>query len=159
MSSSSSTLNAMLIAVVIVATLYLAHEVLIPIALACILSFMLAPPVRILQNHRVPRGLAVAAVVLLAFFVIFVLGSIMARQVSRLAKDLPRYESTISTKIERLQGFGTGGTLERAQQVLEDLSKQIGRAKTLPRNNSPKRNRGHPFRSRCGNLRALYCTS
>src|SRR6185437_9468960 len=125
-SSSSSTLNAMLMSVIVVATLYFAREVLLPIALACILSFMLAPPVRILQNHRVPRGLAVAAVVLLAFFVFFMLGSIMARQVSRLAKDLPRYESTISAKIERLQGFGTGGTLERAQQVLGDLSKQIG---------------------------------
>lgn len=68
MSSSSSTLNAMLITVIIVATLYFAHEVLLPIALACILSFMLAPPVRMLQNHRVPRGLAVAVVVLLAFF-------------------------------------------------------------------------------------------
>jgi predicted PurR-regulated permease PerM len=125
-SSSSSTLNAMLMSVIVVASLYFAREVLLPIALACILSFMLAPPVRILQNHKVPRGLAVAAVVLLAFFVIFMLGSIMARQVSRLAKDLPRYESTISAKIERLQGFGTGGTLERAQQVLADLSKQIG---------------------------------
>jgi predicted PurR-regulated permease PerM len=125
-SSSSSALNAMLIAVIIVATLYLAREVLLPIALACILSFMLAPPVRMLQNRRVPRGLAVAAVVLLAFFVIFMLGSIMARQVGHLAKDLPRYEATISTKIERLQGFGTGGTLERAQQVLVDLSKQLG---------------------------------
>jgi predicted PurR-regulated permease PerM len=116
----------MLIAVIVVATLYFAREVLLPIALACILSFMLAPPVRTLQNHKVPRGLAVAAVVLLAFFVIFMLGSIMAHQVSHLAKDLPRYESTISAKIERLQGFGTGGTLERAQQVLEDLSKQLG---------------------------------
>jgi predicted PurR-regulated permease PerM len=125
-SSSSSTLNSMLIAVIVVATLYFAREVLLPIALACILSFMLAPPVRTLQNHKVPRGLAVAAVVLLAFFVIFMLGSMMAHQVSHLAKDLPRYESTISAKIERLQGFGTGGTLERAQQVLEDLSKQLG---------------------------------
>jgi predicted PurR-regulated permease PerM len=116
----------MLIAVIIVATLYFGREVLLPIALACILSFMLAPPVRTLQHHRVPRGVAVAAVVLLAFFVIFMLGSIMAREVSRLAKDLPRYESTISTKIERLQGFGSSGTLERAQQVLEDLSKQLG---------------------------------
>lgn len=126
MSSSSSTLNAMLMAVIVVASLYFAREVLLPIALACILSFMLAPPVRILQNRKVPRGLAVAAVVLLAFFVIFMLGSIMARQVNRLAKDLPRYELTISAKIERLQGFGTGGTLERAQQVLGDLSKQLG---------------------------------
>ena len=57
MSSSSSTLNAMLMAVIIVATLYLAREVLLPIALACILSFMLAPPVRMLHNRRVPRGL------------------------------------------------------------------------------------------------------
>jgi predicted PurR-regulated permease PerM len=131
-SSSSSTLNAMLMAVIIVATLYLAREVLLPIALACILSFMLAPPVRMLHNRRVPRGLAVATVVLLAFFVIFMLGGIMARQVRHLAKDLPRYESTISAKIERLQGFGTGGTLERAQQVLEDLSKQLGGGEQKP---------------------------
>jgi predicted PurR-regulated permease PerM len=130
--STSSTLNSMLIAVVIVATLYFAREVLLPIALACILSFMLAPPVRMLQNHRVPRGLAVAGVVLLAFFVIFMLGSTMARQVSRLAKDLPRYEATISTKIQRLQDVGTGGTLERAQQVLEDLSKQLGSGEQKP---------------------------
>jgi predicted PurR-regulated permease PerM len=124
--TSSSTLNAMLITVIIVATLSLAREVLLPIALACILSFMLAPPVRMLQNRRVPRGLAVAAVVLLAFFAIFMLGSFMARQVSRLAKDLPRYEATISAKIDRLQDVSTGGTLERAQQVLQDLSKQLG---------------------------------
>ena len=130
--NSSSTLNGMLIAVVIVATLFLAREVLLPIALACILSFMLAPPVRMLQNHRVPRGLAVAAVVLLAFFLIFMLGGIMARQVSHLARNLPRYESTISAKIERLQGFGSGGTLERAQQVLEDLSKQLGAGQQKP---------------------------
>jgi hypothetical protein len=39
----SPTLNAMLIDVIIVATMYFAHEVLIPVALAGILSFMLAP--------------------------------------------------------------------------------------------------------------------
>jgi len=131
-SSSSSTLNSMLIAVIIVATLYVARDVLLPIALACILSFMLAPPVRMLQNRRVPRGLAVAVVVLLAFWMIFMLGSIMARQVSRLARDLPRYETTISTKIGRLQDVETGGTLQRAQRVLEDLSRQLGGGEQKP---------------------------
>jgi len=138
-SSSSSTLNAMLMTVIIVATLYLAREVLLPISLACILSFMLAPPVRTLQNHRVPRGLAVAAVVLMAFFVVFALGGIMARQVNRLAKDLPRYEATIRAKIERLQGFGSGGTLERAEQVLEDLRKQLGSREQKPIQEQPLR--------------------
>src|SRR5215472_4753028 len=57
--SSSSTLNTILISVIVVALLYLAREVLIPIVLAWILSFMLEPPVRILQNLRLPWGLHV----------------------------------------------------------------------------------------------------
>jgi predicted PurR-regulated permease PerM len=46
--------------VIVIATLYFAREVLIPVALACILSFMLAPPVRMLQNLWFSRGLAVS---------------------------------------------------------------------------------------------------
>jgi predicted PurR-regulated permease PerM len=64
--NSSSTLNKMLISVIIIAALFVAREVVIPIALACILSFMLAPPARMLQNLRVPRALSVIAVVLVA---------------------------------------------------------------------------------------------
>src|ERR1700727_220427 len=52
----SSTLNAMLIGVIIIAAMYFAREVLIPVALAGILSFMLAPLVRLLQKIRLPRA-------------------------------------------------------------------------------------------------------
>ena len=94
----------MLIWVIVIATLFFAREVVIPFALAGILSFMLAPPVRMLQNLRVPRGLAVVAVVLLAFAVIFALGSVMARQLTQLAGDLPHYQATISSKIQPRSG-------------------------------------------------------
>jgi len=127
---SSSTLNTLIISVIVIAALFLAREVLIPIALAGILSFMLAPPVRALQKLHMPRGLAVLVVVLVAFALIFALGSVMARQVTQLANDLPSYQATISTKIEGLRGTGGGGTLQRAQQVLEDLGKQIGTSDT-----------------------------
>ena len=60
MNQSSSTLNAILIAVIIVATLYVAREVLLPISLACILSFMLAPPVRMLSSRPDGRDRSVA---------------------------------------------------------------------------------------------------
>jgi predicted PurR-regulated permease PerM len=116
----------LLVSVIIIAALFLAREVLIPIALAGILSFMLAPPVRRLQRLHLPRGLAVVVVVLVAFAVIFALGSVMARQVNELAKDLPSYEATIDAKIEGMRGAGGSGTLQRAQQVLEDLGKKIG---------------------------------
>jgi predicted PurR-regulated permease PerM len=125
-------LLTLLILVIVVASLFLAREVLLPVTLAGILSFMLAPPVRMLQHLRLPRGLAVVSVVLLAFAAIFALGTVMARQVTQLAGDLPRYQATISTKIQRLSGSGEGGTagtLKRAEEVIEDLGKEISKGR------------------------------
>ena len=131
MNSYSSVLNTLLITVVIVACLFFAREVFIPITLACILSFMLAPVVRMLQKLHLPRGVAVVIVALLAFAAIFALGTLMAREVTQLAGDLPRYQATISAKIQRFSGSGEGGaagTLKRAEEVIEDLNKEISKA-------------------------------
>ncbi len=62
------------VAAIIVGTLYFGREVFVPVALAILLSFVLAPLVRMLQRWHVPRGLAVVGVVLLAFVSIFALG-------------------------------------------------------------------------------------
>ena len=127
MNSTSSTLNALLIGVIVVAIMYFARDVLIPLALAGILSFMLAPPVRALQRLRLPRSLAVMIVVLIAFAAISGLGRVLATQVASLADDLPKYQETISKKIDSLRGAGGGGgeALERAKIVLQQLDKQI----------------------------------
>jgi predicted PurR-regulated permease PerM len=109
--SQSSTLNTILISVVVVATLCLARDVLMPIALAWILSFMLEPPVRILQNLRVPWGphvprwSAVVVIVLVVFGAIFALGGIMAHQVTQLAGHLSDYQVMASAKIQKLEAL------------------------------------------------------
>src|ERR1700677_2646389 len=122
----SSTLNAMLIAVIIVAAMYFAREVLIPVALAGILSFMLAPLVRLLQKIRLPLLISVLIVVGLAFAAIFALGRTLVAQVERLAQDLPTYQSTIEKKIEVIRGADARtGTLERARVVLSQLNKEL----------------------------------
>ena len=126
MSSTSSTLNALLIGVIVVAIMFVGREVLIPLALSGILSFMLAPPVMALQRLRLPRPLAVMIVVLIAFGAVFALGRVLANQVTDLAQDLPKYQQTISKKIESLRSGGGGGaTLERAQVVLRQLDREI----------------------------------
>ncbi len=127
MSSTSPTLNALLIGVILVAIMYFGRDVLIPLALSGILSFMLAPLVTALQRLRMPRPLAVMVVVLIAFTAIFALGRLLATQVTGLAEDLPKYQETISKKIEGLRSGGGGGgaTLERAQIVLRQLDKEI----------------------------------
>jgi predicted PurR-regulated permease PerM len=121
-----STLTTILIAVVVITALYFGREVLVPIALAVLLSFVLAPLVRVLQGWHFPRGVAVVVVGLFAFAAIFGLGALMVSQVNQLAGDLPGYQSTLRDKIQGLRGAAGGaGTLERASEVLQNLSKEI----------------------------------
>jgi predicted PurR-regulated permease PerM len=90
-----------LLAVLIIATLYFGREIFVPISLAILLSFVLAPLVGLLQRMRVPRGLAVVGVVILAFGLIFATGSLLAAQLTELAGDLPRYQTTITKRSSR----------------------------------------------------------
>jgi len=110
--------------------LYFGREIIIPIALAILLSFVLAPLVGLLQRVRIPRGLAVVSVVIIAFALIFAMGSLLATQLTQLAGDLPRYQSTISEKIQSFRDTTAGrGTLERASGMLKDLSKELDKPK------------------------------
>jgi predicted PurR-regulated permease PerM len=128
--STVGTVALAIVAVIIVTALYVGREIFVPVALAILLSFVLAAPVQLLQRLRVPRGVAVVGVVLLAFAIIFALGSLIATQLNRLAGDLPRYQSTIQSKIQSVRGI-TGGssTLERAAGMLQDLGKELDKPK------------------------------
>src|SRR6201982_870784 len=133
-----SALVTVLLAVVVVSALYFGREVLVPIALAILLSFVLAPLVRLLQAWYVPRVLAVMFAVAVAFVAIFALGGLMIAQVNQLAKNLPYYESTLRDKIQSLRGAAAGtGTLERASEVLHDLSSELDRPNRAPPSTGP----------------------
>src|SRR5580700_3454104 len=125
-----ASVTTILAGVVIVAALYFGREVLVPIALAVLLSFILSPCVRFLQRAHLPRVVAVIVVGAVAFSAIFGLGTLMVSQVNGLAGDLPRYQTTLAAKIDSLRGVTAGsGTLERASAVLHDLSQEIDKPK------------------------------
>jgi predicted PurR-regulated permease PerM len=125
-----SAVATAILAVIIIAMLYFGREIFVPIALAILLSFVLAPVVVTLQRIHVPRGLAVVSVAILAFVLIFAMGSLLATQLTQLAGDLPRYQSTISEKIQSFRDTKAGrGTLERASDMLKDLGKEIDKPK------------------------------
>ena len=131
-----SAVTAVILGFVIIACLYFGREVLVPIALAVLMSFLLAPPVRLLQGWRVPRGLAVIVVVAVSFAAIFGLGGLMVAEVNQLASDLPRYQSTLSEKIQSLRGAtAVTGTLERASEVLQELKSDLN----MPKRGAPTR--------------------
>jgi predicted PurR-regulated permease PerM len=118
--------------------LYFGRDIFVPVALAILLSFVLAPLVGLLQRIHAPRALAVVSVVILAFSLIFAMGSLLATQLTQLAGDLPRYQSTISEKIQSFRDTKAGrGTLERASDMLKDLSKELDRPKDAPSARAP----------------------
>jgi predicted PurR-regulated permease PerM len=125
-----SAVACSILAALFIGALYFGREIFVPIALAILLSFVLGPPVGLLQRARVPRGLAVVGVVFLAFSVIFGLGTLIANQLSQLAGDLPVYQSTMREKIKSVRGVtASSGTLERAADMLQELSRELDRPK------------------------------
>jgi predicted PurR-regulated permease PerM len=91
------------VAVVVVAGLYLGRSVLIPITLAMLLSFLLAPLVNLLRRLYIGRVLSVLVSVLLALTIILAIGGLIGTQLAALAEEVPRYALTIQQKIDTIQ--------------------------------------------------------
>src|ERR1700751_3156311 len=126
--ASPGATGTVVIGAIVVAALYFGREVLVPIALAFLLSFVLAPLVRLLRRLRAGRAPSVLIAVLLAFLVIPGIGTLIGSQVAELAGNLALYESTITRKIEALQSEATGsGIIGRASSMLGDLKKEMTR--------------------------------
>jgi predicted PurR-regulated permease PerM len=130
LTSLLSAVACALLAALLIGALYFGREIFVPIALAILLSFVLAPLVGLLQRARVPRAFSVVSVVVLAFMVIFGLGTLIANQLSQLAGDLPVYQSTMREKIKSVRGAtASSGTLERAADMLQELSRELDKPK------------------------------
>ena len=124
--SRTATLQGLLIATIVIAGLYVGREVLLPLALAILLSFVLTPPLLLLRRLKVPRIFAVGIVVTAAFAIIFGLGWMMSREATNLAAALPSYRATLSEKIQSLrQSTSESKVLESAGDVLSQLQQQL----------------------------------
>ena len=113
--------------VLVVVVLYWAQAVLVPIALAILLTFVMSPPVTWLQRWvgRIPSVLAMVALV---FSVLGIAGWGLARQMDHLAEDLPRYRANILAKIADVRGAGKGGSVEKLQDTIEDIKTDLGKS-------------------------------
>jgi predicted PurR-regulated permease PerM/CheY-like chemotaxis protein len=118
---------------VVIGALYIGQDILIPLALAILLSFMLAPIVIRLRRWGLGRIPSVLAVVLLLFITLLGLGSIVASQAVHLADNLPRYEWNLRAKIRDLRiAVPSGGVVERTSDMLRDLGEELQEATKGP---------------------------
>jgi len=104
----------------IVASMYWARPVLIPVALAMLLTFLLSPVDSALQRLGVGRAVSVALLAMIAFSLIGVIGWAISLQVKEFAHNLPSYQGNIKKRIEELQ-VGQGTTLDKVRVEFEQL--------------------------------------
>jgi predicted PurR-regulated permease PerM len=125
---AGSPVELAVVGFIIVVALYFGQAILVPLALAVILAFILALPVRALRRVGVPNAPAVLLVVIFAFSVIFGVGALITQQVGSLAEQIPRYQLTLKDKVKALKSFaagGGGGAIERAGETLKDLQDEL----------------------------------
>ncbi|WP_339908295.1 AI-2E family transporter, partial [Symmachiella dynata] len=114
----------LLILAFVIAALYLAKEILLPLSLAILLSFVLTPLVSRLERLRLGRIPSVIIVCAIAFSAIGGAGWLATNQLIELSTRLPDYKDNLIDKIHNLQN-GTGEKLEKAKQALEDIGTEL----------------------------------
>lgn len=124
--------------VLVVAVLYWAQAIVVPIALAGLITFVLSPAVTLLQRW-LGRVLAVLVVVALMFSGLGVATWFAARQVAGLAAELPRYRENIREKINDVRRAGRNGSVEEVQKTLEEIEAQLTQPDEGARRNAPSR--------------------
>jgi predicted PurR-regulated permease PerM len=123
-SRTLSQLLAVTVTIVVVTLLYLAKTVILPLALAILLTFVLAPVVTCLERIRLPRIVAIPIVLLAAGAALGAVGWTVFVQLVEVTNDLPAYTTNIQNKIQSLNQSKTT-SFARAQEELKTLSEQI----------------------------------
>jgi predicted PurR-regulated permease PerM len=116
-------LTSTITAVVVVCGLYFGREVLIPITLAVLLSFLLAPLVSVLRRLHFGQLPSIFVAVLVALVSLLAVGTLIAAQVAQLASSLPQYQAAIELKIETVQEK----TIGRADALLTRAAGTLAR--------------------------------
>ena len=111
--------------VLIIASLYWAQAVLIPIAVSILLTFLLTPVADSLERLGLGRVFSVILIVILAFSFLAAVGWIVTLQLTSVANELPTYRKNIEQKIADIRGAGKGGALEKVQKTAEEVKKEL----------------------------------
>ena len=114
----------------VIAILYFARDIIVPITLAVLLSFLLSPVVRALRRLRLSRVATVTLTSVVTFLVILGFVAVIVREVSSLARDLPEYRSNLEAKVHSLPELVPGAVFPRVTDMLSELRNELARSET-----------------------------
>ena len=121
-------LSGTVVGLVIVLGLHWGRPVLIPIALAVLLTFLLNPIVRTLQRRGLGRVLSVMVAVWTSGIVLMCVGWMLTRQVTSMLAELPQNTGRIIAKVKTLRELGSGPFADQFGKMIEEISQEFQRS-------------------------------
>lgn len=118
------TLLTAVVAILTIATLYFAREILIPIAIAVLLAFVLAPLAQLVERAHLGRVFSSVLVVFLAIAAVVILGWTVTKQLTTVVEQIPDYQQNISDKIDLLRG-APAQALGKAANTMNELKDRL----------------------------------
>ncbi|WP_159916178.1 AI-2E family transporter [Pantoea sp. 18069] len=119
-------LIGLLIAALVISGLFFGRELLVPLALALLLGFLLDPAVSRLKRWGLSRMAATLLVVTITLGALGGMGAYLGNQVSQLSADLPTYQNTIRTKLRDLRKFASGPSVwDGARKTYDTVEREI----------------------------------
>ena len=113
-----------LFALALLAAVYVAAEIVLPLVLAVVLKLLLQPAMRLLERWHVPRMLAALLLILAVFGTIVGLGAAIAGPASTWAAKLPEGIPRLQERLSFLEA--PINTLQRFLQQVEDYGQPAG---------------------------------
>jgi predicted PurR-regulated permease PerM len=127
--TSASRLLTLVGIVVVIAGLYFGRQVLIPLALAVVIAFLLTPIVEVLERCHLGRVPSVGVVLIVSFALAAAMGWGAANRLMDIMVHLPDYRANIHNKIEAVRAPASSG-LGKATTTVNDLSRELATAST-----------------------------
>nr|WP_314070464.1 AI-2E family transporter [uncultured Roseococcus sp.] len=125
---------------VIVAALYYGQNIIIPIAVALLISFALNPVVTWMSRRGIPRAISTSIAIAAVLILVAGFGILLAAQVRSLALELPNYQSTILAKLTSLKDtINAPGIFDRAFETLERVQREVTTTDPAQLANGPQR--------------------
>jgi predicted PurR-regulated permease PerM len=109
---------------VVVAALYLAKAVLVPLTVVVLLSFLLSPVCDWLERRRLPRIPAVLVTVVLGFIVLGGMGWTAVVQITQLAPKLPQYQNNIEAKLHSVNEYAVAA-LDKLTRMEQETDQEV----------------------------------
>ncbi|HEY6767546.1 MAG TPA: AI-2E family transporter [Candidatus Sulfotelmatobacter sp.] len=131
-----SRILTLVAAVVVITALYFARVMLVPLALAVLFTFVLAPLVTALERIRIPRFFAIFLVVGIAVSGIGIMGWTVGNQLIDVTNQLPSYKTNIKEKIDAIRN-PKNRRLDKAADAMKELGKEIAENPPLPTETAP----------------------